>query len=130
MFFSGRNSRDSTSHNARSYLDDYRQTPDTWESILMKSYLKDYNRQASKKCSRASNANWKFSTDMTEENERLKWEASKEYTEYDREFLGNLSSKFKKGWHNFEDPDLRRMLKKVSSLGVFTLPEKELEEVC
>ncbi len=88
-----------------------------------------YDRQASDKCFKSISANWEYATNINEENEKLKLEASFEYSKFDKEFWTNLTARFNKDWRNFGDTNLYRKFKKVAVLGPSALPEDELKEV-
>jgi len=88
-----------------------------------------YDRQASEKCFQANSANWKYVTNINEENEKLKLGASLEFSKFTKEFTTNLTATFNKDWRHFRDPDLLRKFKKVTVLGTAALPEDELKEV-
>lgn len=95
---------------------------------LARSYLADYDQESSAKCHLSTLANWNYATNITEENERIKLQASLDYAQFEKESWKNLTTKFK-NWRKFQDPDLRRMFKKIVDLGSAALSDDDFKEV-
>lgn len=93
------------------------------------AFLEEYDRESSLRCFQSAQANWKYATNITDDNEKAKLKVSLENAAFTKEAWKNLTSKFP-AWKSFKDPDLLRKFKKLTVLGTAALPDDKLKEVC
>merc|ERR1740128_871416 len=90
-------------------------------------YYAEINQELSEKCYEMSEAEWEFATDINEDTESRKLNASKDFALYEKQNWENIRDEFP-DWKDFQDPDLLRKFKELTFLGAAALPEDKLEE--
>lgn len=96
------------------------------EESLARSFLNDLDVTASDMCYRSYIAEWRYASDITDENERLKMEQSLVSSRFEKEAWKNITSF---NWQPFLDDDLKRRFRLLaSSLGPSALPEEKYKE--
>lgn len=95
-----------------------------------RSYLEALDDVTSQICYETIIADWNFETNMNSENERIQVEKNLEQARINKEIYKNLTNNpLFHQWKNFKDPDLLRKVKKLTDLGVTSLPEDEYRQV-
>lgn len=93
-----------------------------------RSYLREeLSRQYSEKCFISAEANWKYATNITKENEKNKLDASLAYSNFVKNITTKLVERFPP-WRCFQDQDILRQFRKITLQGTSVLPEDELKE--
>ena len=92
------------------------------------SHLSEMLKKASEKCFNSVTANWNYSTDINDANEKAKLEANLASAAFTKEMAKNLTIQYP-NWKIFKNFDLRRMMEKSTDLGSAALPEDQLKEV-
>ncbi|KAI9554639.1 hypothetical protein GHT06_019912 [Daphnia sinensis] len=95
------------------------------DEALAKDFLSSHNLRASDMCYQTSIAEWRYASDITSENERLKLEQSLVAARFEKEAWKNITSF---NWEPFTDPDLKRKFRLLSVLGPSALPEEKLTQ--
>ncbi|XP_046453162.1 angiotensin-converting enzyme-like [Daphnia pulex] len=95
------------------------------DEALAREYLSAHNVKSSEMCYKTNVAEWRFASDITDENERLKLEQSLVAARFEKEAWKNITSF---NWKPFTDPDLKRKFKLLSVLGPSALPEGKLTQ--
>ncbi|XP_075971274.1 angiotensin-converting enzyme-like isoform X2 [Anticarsia gemmatalis] len=84
----------------------------------------DYMRSLDELTSKAKNkkmiASWNYENNITKHNEDIMLQVSLEVAEEEKEYWKETMSYL---WHEYEDPDLRRMFEKYTKPGISALPE-------
>ncbi|XP_062526234.1 angiotensin-converting enzyme-like isoform X1 [Bombyx mori] len=90
------------------------------EESAGRDYVRTLDEQTSRLRNKKTIASWDYETNLTVHNEQkllqVSLEVASETKEYWKETMSYL-------WHEFEDPDLKRMFKKYTELGTSALPE-------
>ncbi|XP_063230268.1 angiotensin-converting enzyme-like isoform X2 [Bacillus rossius redtenbacheri] len=85
-------------------------------------FLDDYEREATDKCFRVKQAQWLFSTNVTDFHRRHMLEQQGLQDKLERASWRRAASF---GWTRFSDPELRRKLRALVSRGRHALPDQE-----
>nr|AMO02511.1 angiotensin-converting protein 1 [Tityus serrulatus] len=99
---------------------------DNRDEIAATQYLSAHNRILAEKCNIIVQAEWNYSTNITDENKQKLLEESSKYAEFQKEAWQNITSF---AWKDFKDPLIRRWFKKLSILGKAALPNDQLKEL-
>jgi len=93
-----------------------------------RAYLQEQlDVQYSQQCHLSAEAEWKYATNITKENEKLKLDASLTFTDFVKNVTKNLIDRYP-WWRCFQQQDLLRQFKKLTVLGKAVLPEDQLKE--
>ncbi|XP_055848353.1 angiotensin-converting enzyme-like [Episyrphus balteatus] len=89
-------------------------------------YLQNINVELNKQTNLDSEANWAYTSNITDENERVKNELSAKTAKFKKQIAEDLKQY---DWQNFRDSDLKRQFKKLGMLGYAALSEEDYDEL-
>ena len=84
-----------------------------------KKYVDGLNEELIKVMNKASEAEWNYDSDITEEHDKINKKVELETAQFQQKITENL---FKYNWSDFKDENLKRMLDSLSDLGDAVLP--------
>ncbi|XP_059056714.1 angiotensin-converting enzyme-like [Achroia grisella] len=90
------------------------------EEAAGREYMRKLDEEMSIARNKKALASWNYESNITDHNEELMLQVSLEIAEEEKEYWKETMSYL---WHEYEDPDLKRMFKKYSELGTSALPE-------
>ncbi|CAH0729159.1 unnamed protein product, partial [Brenthis ino] len=90
------------------------------EEAAGREYMRTLDEITSKAKNKRTIASWNYESNITAYNEEKQLQVALEVAEEEKE---NWKETMTYLWHEFEDPDLRRMFEKYSRLGTSALPE-------
>ncbi|XP_052750785.1 angiotensin-converting enzyme-like isoform X2 [Galleria mellonella] len=90
------------------------------EEAAGREYMRKLDELMAKAQNRRTLASWNYESNITNYNEEQMLQISLEVAEEQKEYWKETMSYL---WHEYEDPDLKRMFKKYSELGTAALPE-------
>ncbi|XP_076042803.1 angiotensin-converting enzyme-like isoform X2 [Oratosquilla oratoria] len=93
---------------------------------LARSFLRQYNRQASEACNRFMTSSWNYNTNATVFNKRAMLTRQLEWTQF-HQLAWREATKF--AWRNFSDPAVRRQFSYLTVLGSSALEKDDLDEL-
>ncbi|XP_053555757.1 angiotensin-converting enzyme [Bombina bombina] len=87
-----------------------------------------YNSSAEIVIAKSVEASWEYNTNLTEYNSHKQINASLEEQEFNEAWGVKAKELFDPFWENFTDPDLKRIIRSIRSLGASNLPLPERKE--
>uniref|UniRef100_A0A646QF91 Angiotensin-converting enzyme n=1 Tax=Hemiscolopendra marginata TaxID=943146 RepID=A0A646QF91_9MYRI len=96
------------------------------DEAAAKAFLAAYNVESPEKKREITEAEWKYTSNLTEENKNILLKTKLDYTKYELEAWKNTTSF---AWKNFSDESVKRQFKFLSILGSAALPEEKLTKL-
>ncbi|KAI1887172.1 hypothetical protein AGOR_G00203390 [Albula goreensis] len=95
------------------------------DEVQAKQFLSEFNSTAEKVWNAYTEASWAYNTDITEENKQIMLQKNLEMSNHTNTY-GLEARKYDPT--DFQDPEVKRILKKLSDIERAGLPEEELKE--
>ncbi|XP_071521484.1 angiotensin-converting enzyme-like [Panulirus ornatus] len=92
-----------------------------------RTFLQELNERESLECTEATEASWKYASDITEKHKQEKAAAQLKYAAWEKESWEKVR-KWNGKWETLSDPFLKRQFKFMSVLGTAALPKNDLEK--
>ncbi|CAG0883552.1 unnamed protein product, partial [Darwinula stevensoni] len=97
-------------------------SPKSLDEDAARSFMKDYDVEASERCNRNALASWAYENGLNKENSQAASGENLSPTLYRKEAWKNVTSF---DWEEFRDPELKRLFKLLSILGTAALPDEK-----
>ncbi|CAD5115774.1 DgyrCDS4720 [Dimorphilus gyrociliatus] len=91
-----------------------------------KIWLEEYNTEAEKVRPEAQEASWTWNTNITDYNNRLKLEAEKKKSEFDKR---SYNQTLNWDWKNFTEINAKRQFYKIADIGESVLPTDKFQQI-
>ncbi|XP_075971289.1 angiotensin-converting enzyme-like isoform X2 [Anticarsia gemmatalis] len=90
------------------------------EETAGREYMRSLDELMSKARNKKTIASWNYESNITQHNNEVNLQVALEVAEEEKEYWKSTMSYL---WHEYQDPDLKRMFEKYSKLGTSALPE-------